>query len=350
VRMMFVHHVIEDRGSAQDMYHYVRAAEALGHEIALYGPPRPGSPFRYSLDADSADAVIFIFEWTTDLQFGGKLDYLRLVAKIPRSRRVVIDCDGKYNETISVIGDYNHSDAEASQRWIDVCDSLSDKICQPTSSPRRSNVQPFYFHAYSPTWAVPLEFGAKAYGMCYVGNNWFRWRPLKRVLEALAPIREQVGRIGLVGHGWDSSAPWASPTLIEDAYYTDPSYLRSLDIEVLPPVRFDQVVDSMSRGIFSPVILRPLFDHLRLVTCRTFETPAANTIPLFIQDPGYVEEIYGEEAVGLTLPENRPEERMLDLLRRPESYAKTVRDIRRRLSEKHSYMVRLAELVEIVES
>ena len=53
----------------------------------------------------------------------------------------------------------------------------------------------------------------------------------------------------------------------------------------------------MGRGVFSPVMLRPLFDHLRLVTCRTFETPAANTIPLFCQEPSFVAEVYGDEAV-----------------------------------------------------
>jgi len=29
----------------------------------------------------------------------------------------------------------------------------------------------------------------------------------------------------------------------------------------------------MSKGVFMPVIYRPLFDHLQMVTCRTFETP-----------------------------------------------------------------------------
>jgi hypothetical protein len=350
MRLMFVHHVIEDRGSAQDMYHYVRTAKSLGHEVALYGAPGGNSPFDYSLDIDSADAVIFIFEWTTDLQYGDKLDYLRLATRVPRHRRIVIDCDCKYNDAIDTVGDHNHPDAEASRRWIEICDSLSDKICQPTLHPLRPNVRPFFFHGYDPAWEVPLNFGAKEYGMSYVGNNWFRWRPMKRVLEALAPIREQVGRIALIGHGWgEAPAPWVNPTLVEDAYFTDPAYLRRLGIEVLPPVRFDQVINGMSMGIFSPVILRPLFDRLRLVTCRTFETPAANTIPLFVQDPAYVVEIYGEAAVELTMLEEHPQDRILDLLRRPEHYAEMVRNIRRHLAEKHSYTARLCEMIGIVE-
>ncbi|HEV8344789.1 MAG TPA: glycosyltransferase, partial [Candidatus Binatia bacterium] len=210
------------------------------------------------------------------------------------------------------------------------------------------NVRPFFFHAYNPAWEVPLDFGAKEYGMVYVGNNWFRWRGMKRVLEAIKPVREQVGRIGLVGHGWTTVPPWASPTLIEDAYCTNASYLEEMDIEINPPVQFSEVIEVMGRGIFSPVIYRPLFDHLRLVTCRTFETPAANTIPLFAQDPQYVEEIYGEEALELVLPEKKPEEKILDLLRRRERYERIVIRLRRHLAEKYSYVLRLKELLKIV--
>src|SRR5262245_15423884 len=121
MRLMFVHYLFEDRGSAQDIHHFALTAWALGHEVALYGPPDPKSPFNYSRDLASADAVIFIFEWTTDLQFGDRLDLTRLVGRVPRERRVVIDCDGKYNAAISVVGDYNHPDEATSRRWIEVC-------------------------------------------------------------------------------------------------------------------------------------------------------------------------------------------------------------------------------------
>src|SRR5262249_39324488 len=155
MRLMFVHHVIEDRGSAQDMSNYAAAARELGHEVALYGPPNPRSAFRYSLEVGDADAVIFIFEWTTALQYGNNVDWVRLVGRVPRRRRVVIDCDGAYNEAISVEGDVNHQDVESSRRWVQICDGLSDKIYQPTLHPRRPNVRPFFFHAYSPSWEWP---------------------------------------------------------------------------------------------------------------------------------------------------------------------------------------------------
>jgi glycosyltransferase involved in cell wall biosynthesis len=350
MRLVFFNWAAETHGSAQDLYNYTHVARALGHEVVLYGPygtPNSASPFTYAKDIGFADAVIFIFEFTTDAD---ALDLVRLVSKVPRRRRVVIDCDGGYNDPISLVGDVNHPDEAASRRWVEVCDSLSDKVYQPTYQPLRPNVGTFFFHAYNPAWEQPLDFRAKEYGMVYVGNNWFRWRAMERLLRALEPIRERVGRIGLVGHGWEPSDSWGDPTLIEDAFYTDPQYLRQLGIEVRPPVRFDQVVAWMGKGVFTPVIYRPLFDYLRLVTCRTFETPAANVIPLFTQDADWVREIYGDEAIELVVPDEQPQEKILDLVSRPERYEDIVRGMRRHLAEKYSYGAQLRELIAIVES
>ena len=348
MRMMFVHWVEEDRGSAQDMFYYAQAARALGHEVALYGRPNGQSSFNYSIDMESADAVIFLLEWTTQLQRGDVLDLVRLVGKIPRERRIVVDLDGKYNDMITVVGDYNHADTGASRLWLETCDSLTDKIFQATLHPRRPNVRPFLFHAYNPAWEVPLDFSAKEYGMYCVGNNWFRWIPMHRVLKAIEPVRNHVGRIGLVGSGWDSPAPWIHPTLGIDAYYTDSQYLAELGVEVMPAVHFREVIARMSKGVFMPVIYRPLFDHLQMVTCRTFETPAANTIPLFTQHPTFVKEIYGNDAIELVLLDGEHQEKIVDILRRPQHYARTVMRIRRRLAEKHSYTARVKEMIEMV--
>jgi hypothetical protein len=350
MRLMFVYYVKEDRGSAQDMCNYATTARALGHEVALYGSPSHGSRFNYSLDIKTADAVICIFEWTTALQYGDNLDFARLLERVPRRRRVVIDCDGAYNDAIRMVGDVNHQDDAASQRWINVCDSLSDKIFQPTLHPLRPNVRPFLFHAYNPEWERSLEFRAKEYGMIYVGNNWFRWRGLQKVLKAVEPVRNQVGRIGLVGHGWQCRKPWADPRFGQDAYETDPVYLRMLRVASMSPVRFDCVIEHMSSAVCTPVIYRPLFDRLQLVTCRTFETPAANTIPLFCQEKQFVEEIYGDDALELVLPKESPHEKILEIVVRPDRYTRVATAIRRRLAERHSYYARFEQLIEIVKS
>lgn len=350
MRLMFVYWAFEDQGSGLVIQGYTEAARALGHEVGVYGRANPKIPLNYSLDIGSADAVVFIFEWTTYLEHSDNLDFLRLVGKVRRARRVILDGDGNYNDAISVAGDFNHRDAAGSQRWIDICDSLSDKICQPTRHPLRSNVRPFLFYGYNPAWERPLDFKAKEYGMTYIGHCKFRWRPMQRVLRAIEPIREQVGRIGVIGVGWDSPPWWAVPLHLKEAYYSDPAYLKNLGVELLPPVPFEQVVGQMSKATFNPVLLRPTFNHLRLVNPRMFETPAANSIPLFVLDAAYVQEIYGDRAVELMLPEDNAHDKILDVVRRPEYYAEIVLDIRRHLAEKHSHAARLKELIEIIES
>src|SRR5262245_5719719 len=239
MRLVFVYWAFEDQGSGLVIQGYSDAARALGHEVVVYGRPNPRIPLNYSRDIGSADAVIFIFEWTTDLWQGDPLDLLRVVSKVPRRRRVILDGDGNYNDVIRVAGDYNHRDAAAGRRWMEICDSLSDKICQPTLHPLRKNVHTFLFYSYNPAWAVPLDFHAKEYGLIYVGHSKFRWVPLHRVLRAIEPIREHIGRIGLVGYGWASPPPWAVPMRLEEAYYSDPAYLAKLGAEVIDPVPFE---------------------------------------------------------------------------------------------------------------
>jgi glycosyltransferase involved in cell wall biosynthesis len=170
------------------------------------------------------------------------------------------------------------------------------------------------------------------------------------VLRAIEPIRERFGRIAVVGHGWDSMPPWASWMRIEDYFYTDQAYLGKMGVEYVQPVPFEQVINWMSKGILSPVIYRPLFSYLRFVTCRTFETPAANTIPLFGLDAGYVREIYGDEAIALVLPQDitAAQQKVADIVERPEHYARIVMGIRQHLAEKHSFKVRLREMVEMI--
>lgn len=350
MRLMFVYYCFGDAGSAQDIYHYSRVASDFGHEVVVYGPPDPNSRFTFSLDVEAADALIFVFEWTTQLRNGDRLDLARLLAKVPRERRLVIDCDGAYNDMITIDGDYNHRDQAASRTWTEVCDSISNRIYQPSLRPSRSNVRSFLFHGYDPAWERPLDFRAKEFGMVYVGHSKFRWRPMEQVLRAVEQVRDKVGRTALVGHGWDALPTWAAPMEMEDVYYTDQAYLRKIGVEFVSPVRFEEVIPWMSRAVINPVIYRPLFKLLSLVTCRTFETPAANTIPLFGLDEDYVREVYGEDAAALVLPQDHPEEKIADMMRRPDDYAEIILSIRRNLAAQHSYAVRLQQLVGLVES
>jgi len=222
-------------------------------------------------------------------------------------------------------------------------------------------VRPFMFHIYDPSWEAPLEFGEKEFSMVYVGHTKFRWRGMSSILRAIEPVRDCVGRIALVGEGWRGEfmgdfrgdtdpLEWKQWLEIRDDYYADQDYLQKLRVEACPPIAYPHVPATMSRAVFNPVMYRPLFEHLGLVTCRTFETPAAGTIPIFVLDREYVREIYGNDATALVLGDDKPHERIVDVLARPEHYADIVRAIRRDFAVRHSPEARLKELIEIVEA
>jgi len=347
---MFVYWAFEDQGSGLLIQGYTKVAAQLGHEVVVYGKHNPEIPLNYSLDLDSADAVVFIFEWTTALRQGDHLDLVRLVTNVPRRRRVILDGDGNYNDLIQVDGDYNHRDVASRDRWMAICNSLSDKICQPTTHPLREDVRTFLFYSYNPAWEAPLNLDRKEFGMLYVGNSKFRWQSMRRVLNAIAPVRDRVGRIGIVGHGWEALPPWAVPMNMEDAYFTDVKYMGSLGVEFLPAIPFGKVLGAMGSAWFNPVLSRPTFNCMRLVTPRFFETPASGTIPIFGLDASYVAEIYGQSALELVLPDRRPEEKIVDIFDRPEHYRSIVTEIRKHLARNHSQKKRLQELIDIIDS
>lgn len=349
MKLVFVYWGFENAGSMLDLRGYTRAARAMGHDVTIYGPPDHVFGLDYSYDLAGADGLVFIFEWTTALQFGDRLDWTRLLSAVPRRRRVVIDCDGAYNDPIAFAGDYNHRSEESSRQWVDFCDSLSDKICQPTLQPRRANVRPFLFHIYDPTWEAPLNFSAKEFSMIYVGHTKFRWRGMSQVLQALETVRDRVGRVGLVGEGWDNPPEWTQWLEIKANYYIDQDYLKRLRIEAMPPVPYPKVIETMGRAVFNPVVYRPLFECLGMVTCRTFETPAASTIPLFLLDPDYVGSLYGDRAIELLLGGEKPHEKILDVLARPDHYAAIVGGIRQEFGRCHSPETRLHDLMQIVQ-
>ena len=116
----------------------------------------------------------------------------------------------------------------------------------------------------------------------------------------------------------------------------------------MPPIRFNEVIGWMSRGLFSPVIYRPLFDHLQLVTCRTFETPAANTIPLLCQERQFISEVYGSIGLELVLPAQNPQDKIIDLFERRRHYLEVVRELRHAMNQRYSYAARIMDLVEMV--
>lgn len=140
-------------------------------------------------------------------------DWARLLEVVPRSRRIVMDCDGAYKRGLMEFrGDYNHKTPEKSRRWIEVCDSISDKILQPTLRPKWPNVKPFLFHIYDPTWELPLDFSHKEFSIIYVGHTKFRWHGMSQVLQAIEPA----GASRRAASGWWARAGtprWNGPNI-----------------------------------------------------------------------------------------------------------------------------------------
>ena len=87
------------------------------------------------------------------------------------------------------------------------------------------------------------------------------------------------------------------------------------------------------------------------MTCRTFENVAAGTIPLFLLNADYVRSIFGDEAAdNLVLAGDRPQDKVVDVLRRPEHYARSCEGIRQEFRRRHTPEARLRQLIEIIEA
>jgi hypothetical protein len=340
---------------------YAQAAKALGHELAVFSEQRADFPsLPTSLEVKGFDYAIFIVYETKDFP---DLPYLaRLLDGMPKDRRVVIDCYGRYNDTIRVEHDFNHLeklDGHQDWEWTEGFEALSDRILQPTLSPRRPNVRSFLFHGFDAA-AVARPYtsadeaarawageSGRPYEMTYVGHNWQRWSQIRPFLEALVPLRPELGPICLAGWRWDQREDWAKELGIQGVD-VDPELLKRAGVETRWPVPHHEVIDFMGQGRFCPVFHRPLFNHLGLVGNRTFETFCADTIPLLMLPQDFVEAIYGSAAKPL-MPGDDVAGRIQDMRRRPEYYWDAVLKVRAHLAECHSIQRRFKELLAILE-
>ena len=96
------------------------------------------------------------------------------------------------------------------------------------------------------------------------------------------------------------------------------------------------------------MIHRPLFNHLGIVTNRTFETFCSDTIPLLMLPKQMIESIYGPAARPLAVGEDVAGH-IEDIMRRPEVYWDAVLKTRAYLADRHSFQQRFEELSAILE-
>ena len=341
--------------SVSTIHHYVAAGRALGHDVALYGPPNadlPGLPT--TTDLDGVDLALFVIQVPGD--FPQMPHLARLIDTIPREKRAVVDLWGRYNETIFIEHDFNHLeklDSHPGWEWEEALRAASGTILQPTLSPLRPDVGSFLFHAFAPDAVVqPETSAAKAaarwrdgerwFGVAYVGSNWQRWEQVRDFFKAHAPVRKEVGWAGLIGWDWKERPEWAIQQGIV-GIDTDPELLLSMDVTVKGGVRFDEIFRYLNQSKFAPVFHRPLFRHLNFVTGRSFETFHADTVPLLMLPRSFVEAIYGPAALAL-VPGEDIAGYLTKALKEPEPIWDAVIKTRAHLAAHHSYARRFEEL------
>jgi hypothetical protein len=348
--------------SVATIHQYAKAAVKFGHQVAVYGAPHaqlPSLPF--STDLAGIDLALFVLQVTWDLP--DMPDLARVLDGIPRERRVVLDLWGRFNDTIRLDNDFNHLekvDGHPGVEWVEAIEAISSTVLQPTLAPLRPNVRPFLFHGFNADAVAKKHASAKEaaqawlgagpaerpYGVVYVGSNWHRWDQLLRFFEQHRSIRNEVGHARLTGWDWTKRPEWAVKGGIE-GINTNPTLLAELGVVVSEGIRFDEVVPLLGKARFAPVIHRPLFRQLGIVTNRTFETFYADTLPVLLLPRDFVSAIYGPAALAL-VPGDDVAAFMADALEDPEPYWEAVIETRATLARNHSYTQRLRELEAVV--
>jgi len=362
MRVLLVSKLAESSRAVNTIVKYAETARAMGHEVAVFGEKDGAFPsLEFSLDVKAFDFAVFVVYMPFDFP---DLPYLAaLLDGMPKERRIVIDCVGRYNETIRVEHDFNHlekMEGHQGWEWIEAFQAVAGRVLQPTLTPLRNDVTPFLFHGYDPAAvARPYQSATEAarawvdagpskiYGIVYVGNNWQRWTQVRAFLEALEPMRKDLGRICLVGWDWGRRPDWAVQLGIRGAD-VDPELLARLGVEPRDAIPFTAVRDFLGQARFAPVFHRPLFNELGLVTNRTFQTFTADTVPLVFLPKALAETIYGPGVGPLVVGDNVADH-LHDVTRAPERYWQAVLEVRRHLSEHHSFRRRFAELVTLLE-
>jgi hypothetical protein len=364
MNLLFVSKLDRSARSVYTIAKYAEVGAELGHQVALFGEQTSAQPdLPYSLDVQAFDFAIFVVHESWDFP---DMPYLaQLLDGIPKERRVIIDCCGRYNETVRVEHDFNHlekMDGHQGWEWIEGFQAVARTILQPTLTPLRSDVRSFLWHGFDPR-AVKRQHSSapeaarswmgsngsrKPYGLAYVGHNWQRWTQVRHLLEAIEPLREEIGPICLAGNDWGERPAWAIDLGIQGADL-DPTLLQRLSVQTKPPLPYNEVIDFAGQARFSPVIHRPLFNRLGLVTNRTFSTFCADTIPLLLLPEELIDSVYGPDAKLLSASDDIAC-RLDDMLRRPESYWDAVLKVRAHLSGRHSFQRRFQELAAILEA
>lgn len=346
LRIGLVGHFLYNSGCSQAVLGYVRAARHLGYDLRISKLSLLDKVVTKQLPMAEADwkpdRLVLIFE---SYQYLSEQAISHILRVVPRAHRLIIDHDGKYSPITRVGTDTNHADEKSRHEWLELYKSLSDRIAQPVIGSPAAAVQRFLFFGvdrHRP--AIESRPKPKMYDIAYIGNNWYRWEDMRWFIEGLAPIRARLGRIAVFGKWWSGrSLPG-----VEDHTYSDPHLLHQHGVEIHRSVPFDKVETAMGRAYANPLFIRPLLKELQFATPRMFETFAADTVPLLSPAFDYAEALYGPSIHPLRL-DIKPAERVEYILSHYDNTAMLAREIAFELASKHSYELRLSELIALFE-
>jgi hypothetical protein len=340
MRLMVIGDFRWDSGSSHVIREYARHAPAQGIEIAVSSTfgSRDEQICRdlpYIEDLKWATHLLIVFEGNPFLKDD---DLERIDRVVPKSRRAVVDADGHWG-SIAQIGEDNNTWPCGHEGWQRQIAEVSDLVLQPALfEPCQGAVRFPYFGMPSCAPAPLFDERGSHLDMQYIGCNWFRFRPLVEVFSA---CREALGKgssLRVRGRYWDGKMRLG----FESGTKADIDLLKRLDIEVLPPVPFGQVVERMGDALITPVLVRPVLAACRLMTPRMLETVSAATIPVYRQADRYIGDLYqddGELCLG-----HSPADKLKQIVQDQVRFRAKAHELRHRLYREYSYSSVLGHL------
>lgn len=346
-KIAFVGNYQYNCGSSNTLLGYVKAAKVLSWDVRV-------SEFGYIDNTIRSIIPVADKKWKPDLlvivyesyPFLSDEVIEEICAFVPRSKRVLIDPDGKYSRPCSVENDTNHPTSDSYDYWTNLYNSLSDVILQPFIGKKlESKINVHQFLYFGMDSELP-DFSKirKEFDLLYVGNNWYRWHDIKWLVEAIAPIRSRLKRVGLIGQYWSEDVMEE----FKEATYSEPDLLKKNGIEILGSAPYGQVEETMSRSLLNPIFIRPILNKLEFATPRMFETIMANTVPLIPSYFKYAHRLFGDDIKRLTLSEEHPAEDLVKIVENYKDNIKLIREIKKSLKAKNTYEIRLKELLQYI--
>lgn len=332
-----------DAGSSHALLGYVRAGRNLGYDVRA-------SLLGIVDEVVQQKVTVAPPDWQPDLMVLVceerflKPEARRVLERsVPRSRRVLIDPDGRYSQVIRLDTDANHKSQRSRRSWARDFEQLTDVILQPCLGMPAPGTQRFlYFGVDVHRRLSVVPRSKKTFDVVYVGNNWYRWHDIVWLVRGLSRIRVSVPRVAIFGQWWCGvGVPGC-----ERETYSDPEFLPANQVETYPPVPYDEVEAAMGRGRLSPIFIRPVLNALHLATPRMFETFAADTVPVLPPYFTHARALYGDDVEELRLKDD-PADTILSILDDYPTNQALAREIGAMLAREHSYEARLAQLIEV---